>query len=119
MQLRHLMDLGIIESIGRDRSVQYMLCKQYYLHAKKGGVYTRKQGLDRDTNKELLLKHIRTNKTEGARLSDLRQVLPALSERQVQTLLLELKIEELIHVRGKTKGSLWFPGKEILELIPG
>jgi len=69
--------------------------------------------------KELLLKHIRTNKTEGARLSDLCQVLPALSERQVQTLLLELKIEELIHVRGKTKGALWFPGKEILEAILG
>jgi ATP-dependent DNA helicase RecG len=118
-QLRHLMDLGVIESIGRGRSIQYMLCKQYYLHAKKSGIYTRKQGLDRGTNKELLLKHIRANKTEGARLSDLCQVLPALSERQVQTLLLELKIEELIHVRGKTKGALWFPGKEILEAIPG
>ncbi len=118
-QLKHLVGLGVIESIGRGRSVQYMLCKQYYLHAKKSGVYTRKQGLDRDTNKELLLKHIRANKVEGARLSDLCQVLPALSEKQVQNLLLELKTKELLHMRGKTKGALWFPGKEILEVIPG
>lgn len=96
-----------------------MLCQKYYLHAKKSGVYTRKRGLDRDTNKELLLKHIRTNSTDGARLSDLRQVLPSLSERQVQTLLLELKIAGSIHVRGKTKAAFWFPGKAILEVIPG
>lgn len=117
IQLRYLMDLGVIESIGRGRSVQYMLCKQYYLHAKKSGVYTRKQGLDRDTNKELLLKHIRISKSEGARLSELLQVLPSLSGNQVQVLLRELKASELIHVKGKTRAGLWFPGKEILEVI--
>lgn len=117
-QLKHLMDLGVIESIGRGRSAQYMLCQKYYLHAKKSGVYTRKRGLDRNTNKELILKHIRINSTDGARLSDLRQVLPFLSENQVQTLLRELKVTGSIHVRGKTKAGLWFPGKEILEVIP-
>lgn len=119
MRLKYLVDLGVVESIGRGRFIQYMLCQKYYLHAGKSGVYTRKRGLDRNTNKELLLKHIRANKTEGARLSDLRQVLPALSERQVQTLLLELKITGSIHVRGKTKAALWYPGEEILEVIPG
>lgn len=118
IQLKRLVDLGVIESIGRGRSIQYMLCQKYYLHAKKSGVYTRKRGLDRDTNKELLLKHVRANKTEGARLSDLRQVLPSLSEDQVQTLLKELKTAGSIHVRGKTKAGLWFPGKEILDVIP-
>jgi ATP-dependent DNA helicase RecG len=119
IRLKHLVDLGVIETLGRGRSVQYILCQKYYIHSGKSGVYTRKQGLDRDTNKELLLKHIRANKTEGARLSDLRQVLPSLSERQVQTLLSELKVAGSIHVKGKTKGGLWFPGKEILEVIPG
>lgn len=117
-QLKHLVDLGVIESIGRGKSTQYMLCQKYYLHAGKSGVYTRKRGLDRNTNKELLLKHIRASKTEGARLSDLLQVLPSLSENQVQTLLRELKSTKSIHVRGKTKAALWFPGKEILEVIP-
>lgn len=119
IHLKQLVDLGVIESIGRGRSTQYMLCEKYYHQAGKSGVYTRKRGLDRNTNKELLLKHIRANKIKGSRLADLRQVLPSLSERQVQTLLLELKTTGFVHVRGKTKGGLWFPGKEILEVIPG
>lgn len=119
IRLKHLVDLGVIESFGRGRSIQYMLCQKYYLHARKSGVYTRKRGLDRNTNKELLLKHIRINKIEGARLSDLHQVLPSLSEKQVQSLLRELKAAGSIHVKGKTKAGLWFPGKEILEVIPG
>ncbi|MDP1608532.1 MAG: putative DNA binding domain-containing protein [Chlamydiales bacterium] len=110
IQLKHLIDLGVIEFIGRGKSTQYMLCQKYYLHAGKSGVYTRKRGLDRDTNKELLLRHIRAN--SGARLSDLCQVLPSLSERQVQTLLRELKIKGFIHFKGKTKSSLWFSGIE-------
>lgn len=111
IQLKHLINLGVIESIGRGRSIQYMLCQKYYVHAGKSGVYTRKRGLDRNTNKELLLKHIRANPL-GARLSELCQVLPSLSENQVQTLLKELKRNESIHVRGKTKASLWFLGRK-------
>jgi ATP-dependent DNA helicase RecG len=118
IQLKHLVNLGIIESIGRGRTIRYMLCQKYYLHAGKSGVYTRKRGLDRNTNKELLLKHIRANRNGGAPLSDLRQVLPSLSENQVQSLLRELRAEEFIHVKGKTKAGLWFPDKEFLEVIP-
>jgi hypothetical protein len=51
------------------------------------GVYTRKKGLDRDTNKALLLKHIKGNKKTGTRLEELLQVLPALTYNQVQTLM--------------------------------
>jgi hypothetical protein len=58
------------------------------------------------------------NRLEGARLADLRQVLPSLSENQVQSLLRELRAEKFIHVRGKTKAGLWFLGKEFLEVIP-
>ncbi len=116
IQLKYLIDLGVIESIGRGRSAQYMLCQKYYLHAGKSGVYTRKRGLDRDTNKELLLKHIRAN--SGARLSDLCQVLPSLSEDQVRTLIKGLKRNNLIHVRGKTKAGLWFFGPERSNLKP-
>lgn len=119
IQLRHLIDLGVIESIGRGKTTQYMLCQKYYLHVGKSGVYTRKRGLDRNTNKELLLKHIRAS-SQGARLSELCQVLPALSDNQVQTLLKELKRKGSIHVRGKTKASLWFLGHKDpdLNVIP-
>ena len=71
--------------------------------------YTRRRGLDKETNKELLLKHIRENSKVGSKLYDLCQVLPSLSKSQVQKLVKELKDRGLIEVRGNTKASLWFP----------
>jgi predicted HTH transcriptional regulator len=62
-----------------------------------------------NTNKELLLKHIKENAETGTKLANLCQVLPFLSKDQVQRLLRELQIEGLIDFRGKTKASLWFP----------
>ena len=107
-RLKHLVDLGIIERIGNGRGVRHMLCRRYYTFIGKRGVYTRKQGLDRETNKELLLKHIRSN-SHGSKLAELGQVLPFLSQRQVQGLLRELRVFGKIHFRGQTKSSLWYP----------
>jgi ATP-dependent DNA helicase RecG len=75
----------------------------------KRGVYTRKKGLDRETNKELLVKHIRENAAEGSRLDDLMQVLPSLSRRQVQKLLQEIRTEGRIRAQGTTRASRWYP----------
>ena len=36
--------------------------------------YTRKKGLDRETNKALLLKHIQDNASTGAQMEEFRQV---------------------------------------------
>lgn len=44
---------------------KYVLSRGLYEVSGKSGVYTRKIGLDRDTNKELLLKHIRENGENG------------------------------------------------------
>ena len=44
------------------RGVRLMLSRQFYRYIGKAGTYTRKRGLDRETNKELLLKHIRGNR---------------------------------------------------------
>lgn len=107
-RLNHLVDLGIIERIGKGRGARYMLCQQYYVLAGKSGMYTRKKGLDRDTNKKLLVKHLQANAINGSKLSELNQVLPSLSQRQVQELLKELRTEGLIYFKGKTKASLWF-----------
>lgn len=112
IRLKHLIDMGIIESIGRGRSIRYLLCQRYYAFAGKGGVYTRRKGLDKETNKELLLRHIKLSSKNGTTLTELCQVLPALSKRQVQELLRELKKQNQIHFKGKTKASLWFPGVE-------
>ncbi len=62
----------------------------------KPGSYTRDAGLDRETNKSLLAKHIAQSRAEGARLQDLLDILPHISRNQVQGLLKELKQEKRI-----------------------
>ncbi len=107
----YLMEQGIIERIGRGRGTRYIPSRAYYDFANKPGIHTRRQGLDRETNKELLLKHIRRQGRDGAQLSELRDVLPALSKYQVQTLLRELRQNGAAVVRGRAKAARWFlPG---------
>ena len=108
-RVNHLLEQGIIERVGRRRGVRLMLSRRFYRHIGKAGTYTRKRGLDRETNKELLLKHIRDNRKEGSQLKELVQVLPSLSYVQVQKLLQSLKHEGSIHKVGATKGARWYP----------
>ena len=75
-------------------------------------MYTRKRGLDRETNKGLLIKHISDNDKEGSRFLDLRQVLPALSEDQIKSLIKELKSEGRIFCIGKTRAGVWHIRKD-------
>jgi ATP-dependent DNA helicase RecG len=105
-RLSVLLDAEVIERAGRGK---YLLSKQFYSFIGKKGVYTRKRGLDRETNKALLLKHIQSHKKEGSKLNDLRQVLPSLTYDQVQSLLRELKAEGRIKNVGKTSAAFWYP----------
>jgi len=110
-KIEHLLDQGVIERVGRGRGARLLLSRRLYRHLGKGGVYTRKRGLDRETNKTLLLRHIEDSGSGGARLNELQQVLPALSRAQVQTLLRELRREGRIRSRGITKAARWFPAE--------
>ena len=111
-RLHKLVSLGIIEKFGRGRGVRYILSRRYYKTVGETGAYTRKKGLDRDTNKALLLKHIKENADTGSRLKELLQVLPTLSKPQVQTLLRELKFDGAIYNVGTTRAALWHPGSK-------
>lgn len=117
-QVRGLVDLGIVERIGKGRGSRFVLAQRFYGFLKKKGVYTRKRGLDRETNKALLLKHIEGNMADGSPLRDLEQVLPGLSRRQVQGLLRELKNEGRAFFVGRTRGVLWYPGAEPGSIAP-
>lgn len=108
-RLEPLLDQGVIERIGRGRGVRYLLSRRFYRFLGQPGVYTRRRGLDRETNKALLLKHIQDSAAVGATLAELQEVLPGLSRFQIQTLLRELKREGRIRVVGVTKGARWFP----------
>jgi len=105
-----LVELGVIEVKGRGRGVRYLLSERFYSFTEARGSYTRRKGLDHETNKALLLDHIERNKVEGSPLRDLHDVLPAQSRKQVQHLLTELRREDKAHARGKTRSSRWFPG---------
>ncbi len=105
-----LTESGVIERIGKGRGSSYILSQQFYDFTKKKGSYTRKKGLDKGTNKALLLKHIEDNKKDGSRMVEFRQVLPNLSTDQIKVLLKDLQTEEKIHTRGRTRGARWFPG---------
>jgi ATP-dependent DNA helicase RecG len=73
-------------------------------------VYTRKKGLDRDTNKALLLKHIKNNVVAGSRMEELLQVLPSHPRSQIQVHLRELVKVQVVHSVGATRGARWYPG---------
>lgn len=105
-----LEEQGVIERIGRGRGVRHVLARQFYIFLGRKGAYTRRRGLDRETNKALLLKHIEDNRDEGTRMQDLAQVLPALSRPQIQVLLRELKAEGRAHPVGRTRAGRWYPG---------
>ena len=108
-----LVESGVIEQLSRGRGTRYVLSRQFYEFIGKKGVYTRKRGLDRETNKALLFKHISDNDKEGSRFLEFKQVLPELSEDQVKSLLKELKGEGLVYCTGKTRSALWHSKKRM------
>ena len=104
-----LMEAGIVETVGRGRGTRYLLSKRFYQELGQKGAYTRKRGLDKETNKALLLKHIKDCGTEGSPVSELMQVLPSCSRRQIEWLLQELKTDGDIQANGVKRWSRWFP----------
>ncbi|MCL2758956.1 MAG: putative DNA binding domain-containing protein [Treponema sp.] len=105
ININKLIDWGIIEVTGRNK---YVLARSLYESTGKSGVHTRLVGLDKETNKELLLKHIKSNGKKGTPFNELQQVLPSHSRRQIQKLLIELRNENRIFVEGTTKNAKWY-----------
>jgi len=104
---QRLLDLGILERAGSKR---LMLSRRFYEFVGQKGTYTRKQGLDREQNLALLIKHIEENKATGSKLEELCQVLPALPTTQVQSLLRTLQRRKQVHAVGRTNQGRWLPG---------
>ncbi len=111
-RLSYLLDQGVLERLGKGRGVHYLLSRRFYRFLGKEGIYTRRRGLDRDTNKALLLRHIEDSAKTGTRFEQLQQVLPGLSRYQIKTLLRELKRDGQITVEGLTKAARWFPAQK-------
>lgn len=98
---------GAVERIGRGRGSRYVLSADLYASMGSPGTHTRKRGLDHETNKALLLKHLLKQGETGAPLSELRQVLPSLTEAGVQGLLNELRDSADVYLRGQRRWARW------------
>ena len=100
-----LIKLGLLERAGRGK---FVLGRKYQRLLGTAGDYTRRKGLDVGASAALLEQHLREH--EGAALSELCDVLPSHTERQVKRLLQHLREEGKAHFEGHTRGARWFPG---------
>jgi ATP-dependent DNA helicase RecG len=106
-RLPGLVSVGAIEVVGRGRGARYILSEALYAALGAKGTHTRKKGLDHDTNKALLLKHLSKQAENGAPLAELRQVLPALPSSAVQSLMSELRDERRVYLVGLRRWARW------------
>lgn len=102
-----LRDLGVVERLGHGRGTRYLLSRRFYGFLGQPGVYTRRRGLDREQNKELLVQHLREAGADGARMDELQQVLPALSRDHIKRLLTELRDTGRVQMLGQRRWARW------------
>jgi len=106
--VRHLIKLGLVERVGKGRAGKLILSRGMYRVLGEPGTYTRYAGLDKETNKQLIVKHIKTCGKRGAALKEFRQVLPQLTDPQIRHLVYELRAETKIELEGWAKNARWF-----------
>jgi ATP-dependent DNA helicase RecG len=106
-RLRRLADLGVIETMGRGRGVRYLLSRRFYVSTGQSGVYTRRRGLDREQNQELLVAHLRRGGARGCPVSELEQVLPGQSRAQIKSLLRTLRSTGRVRLEGVRRWARW------------
>ncbi len=106
--LRRLVQMGVVETVGRGRGTRYLLARGFYAAIRQKGGYTRRKGLDRETNKALLLRHVQSSSPEGCAMAELQQVVPTLSRAFVKRLMDELRREGKVRLEGRRRWSRWF-----------
>lgn len=105
-----LLEMGLIEKTGRNK---WILSRGLYAAIGKTGTYTRRRGLDHETEKELLLKHLKESGKSGSPIGELLDVLPSRPRSQVRKRLAELRAEGRAVVVGQRALGRWFvKGKE-------
>lgn len=111
-RLPGLIEAGAVEQQGRGRGTRYHLSQAFYAAIGQKGVYTRRKGLDHETNKELLMKHLMESGEAGSPMAELLQVLPSISRAHVKRLLRELAGEGRARLSGITRAARWFAIRE-------
>ena len=97
---KNLLELGLIEKI---ENRKYILSKKYYIDTNQKGEYTRRKGLGKNTNKALILEHLKNYKK--GYVEDFAEVLKDVPKPTVKRYLQELKEEEKIELIGNPRVS--------------
>ena len=106
-RIKGLLAAGVVERTGRGKVI---LSRRFYSFLGGSGEHTRKAGLDRETEKELLIKHLKASGADGAPMSELLQVLSGKNRDHVKRLLEQLRDDGRAHVVGTKRTSRWRPG---------
>ncbi|MDZ4722310.1 MAG: ATP-binding protein [candidate division Zixibacteria bacterium] len=107
-KLHQLSELGVIESVGRGRGTRYLLSRRFHAELGERSAYTRRRGLDREANKELLFYHLRDHADSGCQMAELQEVLPALSRAAIRRLLDELRRDGRVKLVGERRWARWY-----------
>lgn len=99
-----LLDMAIVEQIGKTKGARYILSHKYYAHEGKVGIHTKLAGLERDKYKELIIKHLKKNK--GYR-QDLADAFSELDSMDISNLFQELRRENKIKFVGSRRTGYW------------
>lgn len=102
---RVLKERGVVEAVGRGRGQRFLPSRRFYRYLGATATHTRRRGLDRETNKELLIKYL--DEDGSATIQDFEEVLRGLSRNQIHSLLRERRREGRIKVTGQRRGSRW------------
>jgi len=112
-RLKFFIDNNIIEKIGNGKGSSYVLAKKFYDFIDNQVEYTRKKWLSKEQQKEVLLNFFRQHK-KGKKADFIRLFENKLSNKQIFTLLDELRKEDLIYFDGiqRSPKGLWKIRKE-------
>ena len=99
------LELGIIEKVGKTSGTKYILSHRYYKYEDKPGIYTRIRGLSRDHKKELILEHIKRERS--GKKKDFIDAFPDLKVSDISNFLQELKSEGKIERVGSDIAGYW------------
>jgi len=110
--VKRLLEEGLLEKTNVRGTSAPILSRRLYKAIGKEGVHTRKKGLDRGYNKQLLFRHIELSEPAGAKMEELLQVLPTFNRHLIRPLLTSMQKEGKIHVTGTTKAARWHRGPD-------
>jgi len=113
-RLPRMVDIGVLERVGKGRGTRYLLSRRFYAALGKRGAHTRRRGLDREANKALLHQHLVSHAGEkGCPMAELQEVLPGQSRVQIRRLLNELRENGKARLEGERRWARWFPSEAL------